>query len=232
MYEGASDRYASILDGSAMEMARRAQLVGVADAKNLDAIDELTASLDDLHAQKRELEGERARQRKALDEVASERQALDARLSVLTTKAQAEARYAALEAARVQAARASRATAETRFAPSTSTASPTRVVAPSPVFTVVTPPPAGHGGVSPHHNDPFLACTRARESGGVYTIVSADGYYGAYQFLPSTWDVTANHAGRGDLVGVLPNRASAYDQDEMAWTLYQWQGKGPWGGRC
>ena len=26
--------------------------------------------------------------------------------------------------------------------------------------------------------------------------------------------------------------ASPYDQDEMAWTLYQWQGTGPWGGGC
>ena len=22
------------------------------------------------------------------------------------------------------------------------------------------------------------------------------------------------------------------DQDTIAWALYQWQGKGPWGGRC
>ena len=76
-------------------------------------------------------------------------------------------------------------------------------------------------------------CTRAVESGGNYSIVSSNGlYYGAYQFLPATWNATAAHAGRMDLVGVLPSRASAYDQDEMAWTLYQWQGNGPWGGRC
>jgi hypothetical protein len=87
--------------------------------------------------------------------------------------------------------------------------------------------------VSPHHNDPFLVCTRAHESGGNYSVVSSSGlYYGAYQFLPSTWTATAAHAGRMDLVGVLPSHASAYDQDEMAWTLYQWQGNGPWGGRC
>ena len=62
--------------------------------------------------------------------------------------------------------------------------------------------------------------------------MSPSGYYGAYQFLPSTWDTTAVHAGRRDLVGVLPSRASQFDQDETAWSLYQWQGKGPWGGRC
>jgi len=64
-------------------------------------------------------------------------------------------------------------------------------------------------------------------------VVSPDGYYyGAYQFAPSTWDTTALHASRDYLIGVLPSRASPYDQDEMAWALYQWQGNGPWGGRC
>ena len=86
--------------------------------------------------------------------------------------------------------------------------------------------------VSPHHDDPFLTCTRARESAGRYGVVSPSGYYGAYQFLPSTWDATAVHAGRRDLVGVLPSLASPFDQDETAWALYQWQGPGPWGGRC
>ena len=87
--------------------------------------------------------------------------------------------------------------------------------------------------VSPHHNEPFLVCTRARESSGDYTAVSASGmYYGAYQFLPTTWNVTAAHAGRLDLVGVTPSAAAPYDQDELAWALYLWQGSGPWGGRC
>jgi len=88
-------------------------------------------------------------------------------------------------------------------------------------------------GENPHHNDPFLVCTRGIESKGNYQAYNASGpYYGAYQFTQSTWDSTANHAGRGDLVGVDPRNASEYDQDEMAWTLYQWKGKGPWNGRC
>jgi peptidoglycan hydrolase CwlO-like protein len=230
MYEGASQTYATILATDAMETARRAQLVGVANAKNADAIAELTASLDDLHHQKQQLETERNRQQKALAEVASERQSLDAQLSSLTTKAQQEARAAALAAARQRTAPLTREAASSNSAAPTASPAPRAVVvntAPAP-----TPAPTGHGGVSGHHNDPFLVCTRARESGGNYGIVSSSGYYGAYQFLPSTWDVTANHAGRPDLVGVLPSRASAYDQDELAWSLYQWQGKGPWGGRC
>ncbi|GIU85767.1 MAG: hypothetical protein KatS3mg009_0282 [Acidimicrobiia bacterium] len=44
--------------------------------------------------------------------------------------------------------------------------------------------------------------------------------------------MTAARAGRDDLIGVNPIDASPYDQDELAWTLYQWQGNRPWGGRC
>jgi hypothetical protein len=89
------------------------------------------------------------------------------------------------------------------------------------------------GGTHPHHDDPFLTCVRARESSGNYGAVNRAGpYLGAYQFLQSTWNAAANHARRPELVGVPPNTASAYDQDDMAWTLYQWQGAGPWGGAC
>src|SRR5262249_45105891 len=148
----------------------------------------------------------------------------------------------ALAAARSEAARA-RADARVRelstvSAPGSAAESGSNPIAPptappttAPAQVVVTPP-SGSGGVSPHHNDPFLVCTRARESGGNYSAVSPSGYYGAYQFLPSTWDVTVIREGRSDLVGVLPSHASAYDQDEAAWTLYQWQGNAPWGGRC
>ena len=76
------------------------------------------------------------------------------------------------------------------------------------------------------------ASLRQCESSGDYSIDTGNGYYGAYQFAPTTWNVTASHAGRLDLVGLLPSNASAYDQDEMAWSLYQWQGTTPWGGRC
>ena len=88
-------------------------------------------------------------------------------------------------------------------------------------------------GENPHHNDPFLVCTRGIESKGNYQAYNSSGpYYGAYQFDQGTWNATANHAGRGDLVGIDPRNASEYDQDEMAWTLYQWRGNGPWMGRC
>ena len=56
--------------------------------------------------------------------------------------------------------------------------------------------------------------------------------FGLTLAFPTTWNVTATHVGRLDLVGASPNHASEYDQDEMAWALYNWQGNDPWGGRC
>jgi hypothetical protein len=78
-----------------------------------------------------------------------------------------------------------------------------------------------------------LACVRRRESGGNYSVVSSNGqWFGAYQMTRGTWDSTARHAGRPDLVGVPPNLASPADQDALALDLYRWQGKAPWGGAC
>jgi peptidoglycan hydrolase CwlO-like protein len=227
MYKGASLEYASVFGTTVIESARRAELIDHANAQNVSAIEELTASLKDLHSQHADLVDSRARLDKVLQVVASQRDALDAQLTSLQTQAAQESQAAGKTLAR----RVHSPTSSARPAPAT--AAPT---APVPAVSVdqpiASPPPSG-GGSSPHHNDPFLVCTRARESGGNYGIVSSGGtYYGAYQFLPSTWNATAAHAGRMDLVGVLPSHASAYDQDEMAWVLYEWQGKGPWGGRC
>jgi hypothetical protein len=113
------------------------------------------------------------------------------------------------------------------------TASTSGPVVPVPVVdtTPVVAPPT-QSAVSPYHDEPFLVCTRAHESNGDYSVVSGSGYYGAYQFLPTTWNATAAHAGRLDLVGVLPSVAAPADQDDLAWALYLWQGNSPWGGRC
>lgn len=79
----------------------------------------------------------------------------------------------------------------------------------------------------------FLACTKQRESHGNYDAVSSGGTYrGAYQFHPNTWNNTAEHAGRSDLVGADPATVAPADQDAMAQELLSWQGTAPWGGRC
>jgi len=61
----------------------------------------------------------------------------------------------------------------------------------------------------------WLLALRTCETGNNYTRDSGNGYYGAYQFLPSTWDNIARKTGRGDLVGVLPSNASPADQDAL-----------------
>ncbi len=67
------------------------------------------------------------------------------------------------------------------------------------------------------------------ESGGNYTAVNSAGYYGAYQFGTGTWNSTASTIGRGDLVGVRPDKASPADQDSLAKALYSVRGWQPWG---
>ena len=220
IYKGASVNYTSVLGSTAIDSARRAELIGTANAKSEDAINALTSAVDELKAQHKELLGQQAAQEKAIHAVGAERTALDHQLASLRADL----------ARRADVAHAALPKALTSPPAASVLATPTAPT-PAPLAAPARPPP-NDGRVSPHHDDPFLVCTRAHESNGQYGVVSPSGYYGAYQFAPSTWDTTAVHAGRDNLIGVLPSRASPYDQDEMAWTLYQWQGNGPWGGRC
>ena len=229
LYESNTHAFGNVTDvvgDNPLEIGRRAALIGQANANGQAVIDALESSISDLDAQRTELRDARAQQAQTLQELSTRRQTLDAELASLE------------ERASVTAAASARAAASRRADETATTAAPTRsasvalTVAPAPPVATGPTPPPDTGAVSPHHDDPFLVCTRARESSGNYSVVSSAGYYGAYQFSPTTWNVTASHAGRLDLVGVLPSNASPYDQDEMAWSLYQWQGDGPWGGRC
>jgi hypothetical protein len=234
LYENGEVGLTSIFGDTALDSARRAHLVERANAGGDAAIAQLTAAVNDLNAQRRSLEAARSQQRNILREVVTQRATLDAELAGVRTQAQNEAKIA-LAAARDQAARTranARVHALAAVHSTNSLAPPTGPPAIAPNFSVVITAAPNDGRVSRHHADPFLVCTRLRESGGRYDAVSRSGYYGAYQFLPSTWDSTVIHAGRRDLVGELPSRASPFDQDETAWALYQWQGTGPWGGRC
>lgn len=79
----------------------------------------------------------------------------------------------------------------------------------------------------------FRACTIEIESHGNYQDVdSTQTYWGAWQFLQSTWDSNAAAMGRPDLVGQVPNGVSPADQDAVAAFLYSQRGNAPWGGRC
>jgi len=121
-------------------------------------------------------------------------------------------------------------TSTTQPAPSTTTTTS----APRVATAVTTPAPAAAPAPTvPDSALAFLACIRNRESHGNYGAVSSGGTYrGAYQFSQSSWDSSAAHAGRSDLVGQLPNLVAPADQDAVAYALYQWQGAAPWGGAC
>jgi peptidoglycan DL-endopeptidase CwlO len=228
-YKAAGSNVPSILRVDNLPDAMRSdKLMATANVRDAEAMDLLRQQQEDLHVKREALRQLESRQTSALGQLQRASRLAESQLSAaLRNRQDVQARLAAQAAAAAATARAAKAvhtpklTASTRRAPSTA-AAPS---APAP------PPPSG--GMSPHHNDPFLSCVRNRESRGNYGVVNPAGpWYGAYQFLASTWNVTARHAGRLDLVGVLPSSASAYDQDEMAWALYQWQGSGPWGGSC
>lgn len=116
----------------------------------------------------------------------------------------------------------------------TTTTPPTTVPVVQPTTPrppVMAPSPKPQVAPQQGNTNGFLGCVKNRESKGQYTAVNrSSGAGGAYQFLPNTWNNTAKHAGRADLVGKNPSQVSPRDQDAMAQHLYQWQGRGPWNG--
>jgi hypothetical protein len=228
-YERSGTELTSLLDArGTLDVARRTQLLDRVNARDNASYAHLRVATQELRAQRQVLQSARDAQVSALDQLKADGAAMDAKLAA------AEQQEQALAAA-ATAARTAPAPSTPTPAPATaSTAAPTSSSTPtSPSPTPTAPSYTGTPGQSPHHDDPFLTCVRARESGGNYGAVNPAGpYLGAYQFLQTTWNGAANHAGRNDLVGVPANVATPYDQDEVAWALYQWQGMGPWGGSC
>jgi hypothetical protein len=91
--------------------------------------------------------------------------------------------------------------------------------------------PASPDAISAAAAQDLLPCLRTNESRGEYTAVSPSGdFFGAYQFDQQTWDNTAQHAGRLDLVGTRPSQALPVAQDQLALALLEWQGTSPWHG--
>lgn len=62
-----------------------------------------------------------------------------------------------------------------------------------------------------------------RESGGNYRINTGNGYYGAWQFLQSTW--LANGGGR---YARYPHQAPRWAQDHIAYRAWRKAGWQPW----
>ena len=211
-YEGSGAQLGVIIgSGDLLTAARRAHWLEQLNAQDNRELNNLRRAADRLATQERALRAAQQTQASTLQDLQTRGHDIDVKLQA------AEARQRQLDAAAAAAAAAASGPAA---GGGPSGGSPGSGYSPTP-------------GSHPHHDDPFLVCTRARESGGNYGAYNPSGpYMGAYQFLQSTWDSAANHAGRPALIGVQPNTASVYDQDDMAWDLYQWQGKGPWGNNC
>jgi len=202
------------LDSSgAADTAQRIKLLDLVNAHDDDAVRLLRRSQDDLSREHQDLEAARGQQADAVARLKHQDVEVNAKLVAAQTQRQV-ALDQQLQAQQQAEAEAAAAAAAAAAAPPTTQPAP-RPNNPAPVPANSVPT----GGVSPHHNDPYLTCVRRHESSDNYQAYNPGGpAYGAYQFLQSTWNLAANHAGRGDLVGLDPRRASQYDQDEMAWT--------------
>ena len=212
------------LDSSgAADTAQRIKLLDLVNAHDDDAVRLLRRSQDDLSREHQDLETARGQQADAVARLKDQDVEVNAKLVAAQTQRQVALDQQLQAQQQAEADAAAAAAAAAAAPPTTQPAPRPNNPAPVPANSVPT------GGVSPHHNDPYLTCVRRHESSDNYQAYNPGGpAYGAYQFLQSTWNLAANHAGRGDLVGLDPRRASQYDQDEMAWTTYQWQGKRPW----
>ena len=210
-YKRAGMQVDALIDAEdALSAARRTRFLERLNAGDNAAFDDLARVSEQLQLQQHQLQNARRAQQAALDDLQARGRDIDAKLQA------AENRRRSL--------RADAAAAKARpVVPKGNGGAPP--TAPGDY----NPTPGTH----PMHDQPFLVCTRTRESHGNYQAYNPAGpYMGAYQFLQSTWNSSANHAGRPELIGVPPNTASEYDQDDLAWALYQWQGAGPWGGGC
>jgi len=82
---------------------------------------------------------------------------------------------------------------------------PAPTTAPAPVYV------APRGAL----DDAQLAALRRCESGDNYRAATGNGFYGAVQWLRSTWDAAARGAGLLEWVGVRPDQAPAEIQDHL-----------------
>jgi hypothetical protein len=72
------------------------------------------------------------------------------------------------------------------------------------------------------------ACIRQQESGGNYQENTGNGYYGAYQFSPSTWNESVIGAGFPQYANGRADLAPPYVQDAAAVWLQAHAGWGSW----
>src|SRR5262249_18121682 len=152
----------NVLDGSnALDTARRADFIQRANDKSDETFDALSALVVRLKAERDALYKQRDDRQSTLTQISVYRASLDRDLE--------RVRRAAVQTAARNAARQLRAASVSSAHDSTRLAAATPV-APAPILVVPPPAPAA-SGTYPQHNNPFLVCTRARESNGDYSVV-------------------------------------------------------------
>jgi hypothetical protein len=72
------------------------------------------------------------------------------------------------------------------------------------------------------------ACIRRLESGNNYAANTGNGYFGAYQFLPGTWNSAASGAGYPQYANGRADLAPPAAQDAAAMWLQAHSGWGQW----
>ena len=219
------------------------------------AVGNITTAVDQLHTAQAQLQAHQATLRRQQDRDRTDQASQAASLSQANTGAgqlaalhnqvtgqlaaavsaqaatQNAAAVAAVAAAQKQAAKAAPgrpATTATQTVPTIP--APATPGSTSPV--AVTPPAGAGAGLPDPALNPFLQCVIQRESGGNYSINTGNGYYGAFQFSQSTWNIAVQAAGLSYLVGVPPSSASKAEQDTAAVALYALDGSRPWTGDC
>src|SRR3954454_7714926 len=163
-YTSSGTQFATLVDGNdTLDTARRAHLIDRVNAHDQDVYEQLHKATLALHKQQRELRATRQAQNDAVEELKAQGAAIDAKLA--QAEAQEQAQATAAVAAQAAAAKATDPTTTIEAGAPVTTAPPstttTTVAAPStpPAPPDYSPTP----GVSPHHDDPFLTCVRARE---------------------------------------------------------------------
>ena len=150
------------MGGDPLELGRRAALIGQANSEDQVAIDQFEASISDLTAHRNEMHAARTAQARTLRLLTDRRRTLDtlARLA----RAGRGPRRGPIRAGRRDPPPAGRGHLPGRdpahgrrpdLGGAFHTRARTRGPPPQPA------PPAGSGGVSPYHDQPFLVCTRA-----------------------------------------------------------------------
>src|SRR5579862_8563997 len=110
---------------------------------------------------------------------------------------------------------------------------PPPVVEAAAAPVVYPPPPAyvGPGSDATSTTTPDWACIRDHESSDNYAEDNGNGYSGAYQFAPSTWNEAVSGAGYWQYANGWAYEAPPAVQNAAALWLYNQDGWSPWSTR-